>query len=248
MSGSKSGDKSAPTSELKKEKEKKGADEKERHPSVKSGSTEETTAEESQSAASSTAEDESAGEIQNELEKDPNELIGELETENVSLKDQLLRKQADFENFRKRVARDKEEMARFSNSMLLLDIIQIIDDFERAIKSSEESKDFEAFHSGIELIEKQFTSMLERKWGLCRFDSKGERFNPERHQAIATEESPEHDHPTVAEDYQKGYLLHERVLRPAKVKVVQPLADQSAAETDDKQPKNMEASGGDSNA
>jgi molecular chaperone GrpE len=248
MSGSKKEDQSAPASEMKKENETKGAGEGEGQSTDKSAPAEATSAQESQSADLYGVEDESGGEAQKESAKDPGQLIRDLEAENASLKDQLLRKQADFENFRKRVARDKEEMARFSNSMLLLDIIEIIDDFERAIKSSEESKDFAAFHSGIELIEKQFTSMLERKWGLCRFDSQGEVFDPERHQAIATEESSEHDQPTVAEDYQKGYQLHERVLRPAKVKVVQPLANQPTAETDDKQPNNMEASGGDSNA
>jgi molecular chaperone GrpE len=179
---------------------------------------------------------------QQEAAKSLEEVIAELETENASLKDQLLRKQADFENFRKRMVKEKEEMSQYSNSMLLLDLIEIIDDFERAIKSSEGSKDFESFHSGVAMIEKQFTSMLERKWGLNRFDSEGKAFDPERHQAIATEESEEHDRPTVLEDYQKGYFLHDRVLRPAKVKVAQPKPE---TETSDKLTDNTEGIEGD---
>ncbi|GAH32425.1 unnamed protein product, partial [marine sediment metagenome] len=88
----------------------------------------------------------------------------ELESDINDLKDQLLRKQADYENFRKRIAREKEESIRYANQMLLLDIVAVIDDFERAIASADESEDFTAFHSGIVLIEKQLTSMLEKKW------------------------------------------------------------------------------------
>jgi molecular chaperone GrpE len=155
-------------------------------------------------------------------EESAEDKIKELEEQILSLKDQLLRKHADFENFKKRINKEKEDSIRYANQMIMLDIVEIIDDFERAIKSSEESKDFDAFHKGIELIENQLVSMLEKKWALKRFESLGEVFNPERHQAIAMEESSECDEPVVAEDYQKGYLFHERVLRPAKVKVNKP--------------------------
>ena len=148
--------------------------------------------------------------------------VEELEAENSDLKDQYLRKTADFENYRKRMLREKEEFGQYANRQLLLDIVPIIDDFERAIKSADESKDFDAFHDGVALIEKQFTSMLERKWGLQRFDSVGEEFDPQKHEALTTEELPESDTPTVVEDYQKGYMLHDKVLRSAKVKVALP--------------------------
>jgi len=242
MSGAKSGDTSARRSELKKEKEKRASKQTEKHSPNKSSSAKETGETESQGVSSAAGEESPSGDAQQEAVIDYQEVITQLETENAGLSDQLLRKQADFENFRKRVAREKEEMARYANSMLLLDVIEIIDDFERAMKSSEESRDFEAFHSGIELIEKRFTSMLERKWGLNRFDSEGEVFDPERHQAIATEESDKHEQPTVVEDYQKGYLLYDRVLRPAKVKVVQPTTE---IKLDERQANNTEAIGGD---
>jgi molecular chaperone GrpE len=152
--------------------------------------------------------------------------VKELEEENSTLKDQYLRKQADFENFRKRMHREKEEATKYANANLLLDMVSIIDDFERAIKAGEGTQDIESFRKGIELIEKQLVGMLERKWGLRRFDSEGEPFDPEKHEAIATEEK-DTDVSEVTEDYQKGYFLHDRVLRHAKVRVSLPSTSQT---------------------
>ena len=159
------------------------------------------------------------------------DIVSSLENENSTLKDQMLRKQAESDNFRKRVLREKEDSIKYGNSNLLMDLITIIDDFERAIKSSQESSDFDNFHSGIELIEKQFVSMLDRNWGLKRMVSVGEEFDPQMHEAIGMEESSEYDKQTVIEDYQSGYILQDRVLRPAKVKVAMPVVVSSEAET-----------------
>lgn len=150
------------------------------------------------------------------------ERIAQLESENSELKNQYLRKQADFENYRRRMTRDKEEAVSYANQQLLLDLTSVIDDFERAIKSADESRDYDAFHDGIVLIEKQLTSMLERKWGLSRFDSEGEQFDPQKHEAVMTEPRNDHQESMVIEDFQKGYMLHDRVLRSAKVKVSMP--------------------------
>lgn len=151
----------------------------------------------------------------------------QLEAENTELKNQYLRKQADFENYRKRMSRDKEDAVNYANQQLLLDLTSVIDDFERAIKSAEESRDYDAFHDGIVLIERQLTSMLERKWGLSRFESVGEVFDPQRHEAVTTEPREDHEESVVLEDYQKGYLLRDRVLRSAKVKVSMPASSNS---------------------
>jgi molecular chaperone GrpE len=156
--------------------------------------------------------------------------VSELERENSDLKDQYLRKQADFENFRKRMTREKADAIAYANKQLLLDIVTIIDDFERAIKSAEESRDFDSFHEGVALIEKQFTSMLERKWGLKRFDSEGEEFDPQKHEAVMTDEDNDHEKPVVVEDYQKGYFLNDKVLRSAKVKVAVPQGEDGGSE------------------
>jgi molecular chaperone GrpE len=168
------------------------------------------------------AEEESLGDILNEDELEVIRLQEELvrrEEEIASLKDQLLRKQADFDNFRKRMFREKEESIRYANAKLLGDLIAVIDDFERAIGSAENSTDFESFLSGIKLIEKQFVGMLERNWGLKRMETIGKEFDPQEHEALMMEECGDCATQTVLEDYQKGYFLHDRVIRHAKVKV-----------------------------
>ena len=147
-----------------------------------------------------------------------------LEAEAADLRDKLLRKQADFENFRKRMLRERDDAARYANAALLSDLIGVVDDFDRAIRSAEDSRDFPGFLQGISMIEKQMLEMLENRWGLKRFESLGEGFDPNRHEAVLRVEGPVDAKPTVVEDYQKGYFLHERVLRPAKVKVMVPAA------------------------
>jgi molecular chaperone GrpE len=159
-------------------------------------------------------------------ETDPQERLASLAAQNADLADQLLRKAAEFENFRKRMFREREEGVRYANAALLADIIPIIDDFERALQSAADSRDFASLHSGVEMIERQLASVLERNWGLKRFSARsgpeGELFDPEKHEAIAVEETPAAGDPVVLENYQKGYYLHDRVLRPAKVKVSRP--------------------------
>ncbi len=148
--------------------------------------------------------------------------ISELEAAFAELQDNYLRKQADFDNFRKRMIRDKEDAIRYANKDLLQDVIPVIDDFERAISSAEESKDFSSFYEGIKLIEKQFAGMLEKKWGLKRMNSLHEEFDPQQHEALMMEERDDVDTQRVIEDFQRGYFYHDKVLRHAKVKVAVP--------------------------
>ena len=146
----------------------------------------------------------------------------DLELKLVELNDQYLRKAADFDNFRKRMNREKQELTDFANQNLLLDLLPVIDDFERAIKSAETSKDFASFYEGVTMIEKGLSAKLENKWGLKRFDSEGEHFDPNRHEAIQMEKSAEITEAVVKEDFLKGYSLKDRVIRFAKVKVLMP--------------------------
>jgi molecular chaperone GrpE len=158
--------------------------------------------------------------------QNPEETIAVLEEKLAEAKDQYLRKAADFENFRKRINREKQEAIEFANQALLLDLIPIIDDFERAIKSADgaasPSQDFRNLHEGIAMIEKRMVSQLENRWGLKRFDSTGESFDPNRHEAIMVEKSAEISEPVVQEDLIKGYTLKDRIIRSAKVKVLMP--------------------------
>jgi len=164
----------------------------------------------------------------------PEEKIAELEAKLAEANDNYLRKAADFENFRKRMNQEKSAAIEYANQALLLDLVTVIDDFERAIKSAETQREaagtdsaqitaaYSSLYDGISMIEKNLVSQLENKWGLKRFDSAGEPFDPNRHEAIMMEKSAEPEEPVVAEDFIKGYTLKDRVIRPAKVKVVMP--------------------------
>jgi len=159
----------------------------------------------------------------------PEEKIAELEAQLAETRDQLLRKAADFENFRKRMNQEKQNAIEFANQSLLLDIIPVIDDFERAIQSGEKAADLNTFIEGVKMIEKRLTGQLESKWGLKRFNSAGEPFDPNKHEALMMDKSPDVTEAVVQEDLVKGYLLKDRVIRPAKVKVLMPEATPSAA-------------------
>ena len=153
----------------------------------------------------------------------------ELEAKLAELNDQYLRKAADFENFRKRMNKEKQELTEFANQNLLSDLLPMIDDFERAIKSAETSQDFASFFEGIVMIEKRLSTQLDNKWGLKRFDSEGQPFDPNFHEAIQMEKKPGITEAVVQEDYLKGYMLKDRVLRFAKVKVLVPEGNAASA-------------------
>jgi molecular chaperone GrpE len=160
------------------------------------------------------------------------EAVNALTQENSDLKDQYLRKHADFENYRKRMAREKADSIKYGNQELLKDLIEVIDNFDRAIKSSKDSQDFNSFKEGISMIEQQFTGMLESKWSLKKMESVGSVYDPNAHESLMMEESSDIGVPTVIEDFQAGYTLYDRVLRPAKVKVGKP-ADPAAKTNQD---------------
>jgi len=180
----------------------------------------EQTADSTQSQNSSIEPDSNTEELETELEN--------LKTQLAEARDQLLRKAADFENFRKRMNQEKQNAMEFANQSLLLDIIPVIDDFERAVQSAQTSEELagipagKAMLDGIIMIEKRLVNMLDSKWGLKRFNSAGELFDPNIHEAMFMEKSPDVDEPVVQEDLIKGYTLKERVIRAAKVKVLLP--------------------------
>jgi molecular chaperone GrpE len=156
----------------------------------------------------------------------PQKQIEELERKLAEVTDQYLRKAAEFENFRKRITKEKQDAVEFANQSLLLELIATLDDFERAISaaglSGKTEADFDAFRDGIIMVERKLTNQLENKWGLKRFDSVGTPFDPARHEALLMEKSADVSEPVVQEDFAKGYMLKDRVVRPAKVKVLMP--------------------------
>lgn len=132
--------------------------------------------------------------------------------------DKFIRLQAEFDNFKKRSAKDKLDFVKFANEDLILELVGILDDFQRSIKAAEQKKDFELLHQGVEMISKQFHRLLEEK-GLKKIKSVGEKFNPHEHEALEVVEDPSIEENTILEELQPGYSLNGRVIRPAKVKV-----------------------------
>ena len=130
-------------------------------------------------------------------------------------RDRYLRTLADFENFRKRAEREKDDFRRYALVGVVRDLLPVIDNFERALEHAEEGDEF---HKGVALIYKQFFEMLQRH-GLKPITESGVRFDPNIHEAVVREEDPSVPSHTVVAVLQKGYFLHDRLLRPAMVKV-----------------------------
>ncbi|MEK4977371.1 nucleotide exchange factor GrpE [Bacillus sp. FSL K6-6540] len=152
--------------------------------------------------------DEAAGSA--ELEK--------LQAELQEQQQRTLRVQADFDNFRRRTQKEKEDLGKYASSKLITELLPVIDNFERALQASEENPEFESFSKGVSMIFRQLESVLATE-GLSAMKSVGEPFNPEYHQAIMQVESDEYEEGIVVEEVQKGYMLKDKVLRPAMVKV-----------------------------
>jgi len=131
------------------------------------------------------------------------------------LNDRYLRTLADFENYRKRAEREKEEFRKYALTNLLRDLLPVLDNFDRALDHAEEGDEF---HKGVLLIYKQLYDVL-RKAGLKPIEETGVRFNPNLHEGVIREENPSVPSQTVTAVLQKGYFLHDRLLRPAMVKV-----------------------------
>lgn len=136
------------------------------------------------------------------------------------LKRQLLYSQAEFQNFRRRKEEEQKDLARFANGELIRNLLPILDNFERALQASEQSRNFDALVGGVSGTHKQFSAFLEKS-GVRPIEALGKEFDPNFHEAIGHTESDDYPANTVGEEVQRGYLLHDRVLRPALVKVVQ---------------------------
>ena len=129
-----------------------------------------------------------------------------------------LRVQADFDNFRRRTLKEKEELAQYATSKLVTELLPVMDNFERALATAPATPEFEAFTKGVNMIFRQLEGILKNE-GLTAMETVAQPFNPEYHQAIMQVESEEYEEGIVTEEVQKGYLLKDKVLRPAMVKV-----------------------------
>ena len=140
----------------------------------------------------------------------------ELEAQLQEKNDRILRLQADFENFRRRTAKEKEELAAVITQNLLTDLLPLLDNFERAM--AVEQSDVEAFQKGVEMIFTQLREVME-KHGLENIEAEGALFDPNVHQAVMRVENPDVEDGTITQVLQKGYQAKGRVIRPAMVQV-----------------------------
>lgn len=173
--------------------------------------------------ASLQAEDEVNG-LQAEVEKDgaPEEdaasLLASKEEEIRQLQDRMLRLAAEMDNTRKRLEREKAEAISFANVSLIKELLSVVDNLERALQHAEVETEGPALLDGVKMTLKGFLDVLGRH-GCVPFEAVGKAFDPNFHEAVAQQESADHDEMTVLSEFQRGYTLNDRLLRPAMVLV-----------------------------
>jgi molecular chaperone GrpE len=146
--------------------------------------------------------------------------IRTLRKELEELRDKYLRKLAEMENLRKRFDREREEFQKYALSDFLRELLSVLDNLERALQNRDRA-DGKSFQEGIELICRQYLDLLKKK-GVRPIEAEDVKFNPKVHQAVLTEESDAVTEPRVAEVFQRGFWIEDRLLRPAMVKVLVP--------------------------
>ncbi len=154
--------------------------------------------------------------------------VERLQTEIATLRDHSLRTLADFDNFRKRVERERGEERKYAAVELLREVLGIVDNLERALSAEGNLDDLK---QGVEMIRRQMNDLLERS-GVTRVEAVEQEFDPSVHEAVSRVEDPDVEHPTVIEEFQPGYIVHDRLLRPSIVRVAVP-ASQPAADVPD---------------
>jgi molecular chaperone GrpE len=147
----------------------------------------------------------------------PEDPTASLRQERDTLQDRLLRTAAEFDNYRKRIDRERKDLSEFVAADVLTEVLPILDNFERALQAPA-PPEAESFRKGIELIHKQMLEML-RKRGVKPIEALGADFDPNFHQAVIHEASSKHREGEVMQELQRGYMLGDRLLRPAMVKV-----------------------------
>jgi len=198
------------------------AEEKTENQTEEKATSQEEAAAEAQTADGAQSADAAAAKSDEKKELTPEEKIAALEKENADLKDQLLRRAADFDNYRKRMMKEKQDTYDYANAGLLGDLLDSLDNFDRTIDAAKDAKDAKAIADGIKMINKNLVKMLEDKYGLTGYGKEGDEFNPDEHEAIGRMEDEKAKKETLAQVYLKGYKLKDKVIRHAKVMVKVP--------------------------
>jgi molecular chaperone GrpE len=136
----------------------------------------------------------------------------------AELEDRLLRASADFDNYRKRIIRQQEEALRSANDALLTDLLEVVDNFERALEHLKNKRDDDSIGEGMQMIYNQMRGILDR-YGVRPIEAIGRRFDPQYHEALMRVDTDDYDEGVVAAEVNKGYMVGNRVLRHARVAV-----------------------------
>ena len=136
------------------------------------------------------------------------------------VQDQLLRLKADFENTKKRLQRDKEDAIKYANEKLLIEILPIVDNVDRAIASLSEGHDAGKVMEGLKLAQEELHQVLQSH-GVTVVQTVGEAFDPQLHEAVAAVESADAKEGTILDEVQRGYVLNGRLIRPSRVRIAQ---------------------------
>jgi molecular chaperone GrpE len=167
----------------------------------------------------------------------------ELEADLNEAQEQVLRTAADAENFKKRLQREKEEQTRYANESFLRELLTVIDNLERALEHSRAESDQDGLVEGLSMTLKGFLDTLNR-FGCTQVEAVGKPFDPNFHEAVSQEESADHEPNTVLNELQKGYMLKERLLRPAMVLVSKRSSQQDTDRREQTIAENAEANNG----
>ncbi|WP_372712865.1 nucleotide exchange factor GrpE [Ilyobacter sp.] len=144
--------------------------------------------------------------------------IDKIEAEVEEWKQAYLRKQADFQNFTKRKEKEAEELRKYASEKVMSKVIEAVDNLERGVAASSETKDFESLVKGVEMTLSQMHGIMNTE-GVEAIETEGQKFDPHLHMAVIAEDSPEHENDDIILELQKGYKLKGKVIRPSMVKV-----------------------------
>ena len=168
------------------------------------------------------------GDDANRLEAQLADLKQQLQAKDIEAKnnyDRLLRQAAEMENYKKRTAREREEAARFANEILLKDLLPVVDNLERAIAHASGGGNGKPLVEGVEMVLRGLLEVLA-KHGVNQISAAGQIFDPTKHEAMAQVEAEDHEPNSVVEELHKGYMLRDRLLRPALVSVAKAVKTQ----------------------
>ena len=148
--------------------------------------------------------------------KEAEEKMVEVESKFKQSKEDYLRVLADFDNFRKRSQKEKEELQKFAGENIFKELLPILDGFDQTLNHAKPQAELANFIAGVELLRKQVLQIFS-KFGVTKIECLGQPFDPNLHEAMSQEESPDHKTGTIVREWRSGYKMHEQLLRPAMV-------------------------------